>query len=64
MTPSKLDGSHYQNCPLCNIRTDVHSFVEMLEGQIKDAYRIISQRNEMIDELQKQVSSLKGSIPK
>lgn len=31
---------------------------------ITTLYRIISQRNEMIDELQKQVSSLKGSIPK
>jgi peptidoglycan hydrolase CwlO-like protein len=61
---SKLANSAYDNCPLCGVTTDIKNRVDGLEGKIEELYKILSDRNEMIHDLQKKLSDLRSKTEK
>jgi hypothetical protein len=62
MVTSKLKGCAYKDCPLCGVATNIESYVKGLEGRIESVYDTLSQRNEMIHDLQEKIILLQREL--
>lgn len=59
---SKLKGCHYDNCPLCNVSTDIDNVLAAEKDRGDSLLKTLSERNEMIDERNKTITMLRSTL--